>query len=292
MQLLEKVRWKNGVFCPHCKSKKNIVKNGHVNAYQNYICKNCNHSFTVRTGTVFSHSKIPLKRWFIAVISLDKCSIMNIAEKLGLYYHTAYNLVKKIRKSVFLKEMMEKLSGELVLKIEIDEMYITAGEKGNKNLDREPRKRGLKALPGRGTFEKDKPAIIVITERKHGKTKFFVPLHLNGKYIVDIFQNHIEGNIIVYHDDYPIYNCLNGICPHFAINHSNGEYADGDICTNNAENRFSLLRPFLQNYRGISKYNLQEYATLCQFFFNERRETHDPMNILMKFLEYIRPVAN
>ncbi|CEG13223.1 hypothetical protein MSIBF_A3480001 [groundwater metagenome] len=145
----------------------------------------------------------------------------------------------------------------------------------------------MKAPPGRGTFEKDKPAIIVITERKHGKTKFFVPLHLNGKYIVDIFQNHIEGNIIVYHDDYPIYNCLNGICPHFAINHSNGEYADGDICTNNAENRFSLLRPFLQNYRGISKYNLQEYATLCQFFFNERRETHDPMNILMKFLEYI-----
>ncbi|CEG11444.1 hypothetical protein MSIBF_A1460003 [groundwater metagenome] len=48
---------------------------------------------------MFSHSKIPLKRWFIAVISLDKCSIMNIAEKLGLYYHTAYNLVKKIRKS-------------------------------------------------------------------------------------------------------------------------------------------------------------------------------------------------
>lgn len=71
IQLLEKARWKNGVFCPHCKSKENIVKNGYVNAYQNYICKNCNHSFTIRTGTVFYHSKIPLKRWFIAVISLD-----------------------------------------------------------------------------------------------------------------------------------------------------------------------------------------------------------------------------
>lgn len=110
---------------------------------------------------------------------------------------------------------------------------------------------------------------------------------MNGKYIVDIFQNHIEGNIIAYHDDYSLYNCLDNICPHFAINHSNGEYADGDICTNNAENRFSLLRPFLQKYRGISKYNLQEYATLCKFFFNERRETQDHINILMKFLEYI-----
>ncbi|CEG12729.1 hypothetical protein MSIBF_A2680001 [groundwater metagenome] len=177
--------------------------------------------------------------------------------------------------------MMEKLSGELVLKIEIDEMYITAGEKGNKNLDREPRKRGLKAPPGRGTFEKDKPAIIVITERKHGKTKFFVPLHLNGKYIVDIFQNHIEGNIIVYHDDYPIYNCLNGICPHFAINHSNGEYADGDICTNNdCKTGFSLLRPFLQNYRGISKLQSSRICLHCVSSSSTKEEkTHVPYEL-------------
>ncbi len=39
-------------------------------------------------------------------------------------------------------------------------------EKGNKNLGRELRKSGLKASPGSGTFEKDKPAIVM-------KTKFF-----------------------------------------------------------------------------------------------------------------------
>ncbi|NCN65504.1 MAG: IS1 family transposase [Candidatus Altiarchaeum hamiconexum] len=52
---------KKGVVCPHCNSKENSVRKGYVNGYQNYICKNCNHSFTIRTGTVFSHSKIPLK---------------------------------------------------------------------------------------------------------------------------------------------------------------------------------------------------------------------------------------
>jgi len=99
-----------------------------------------------------------------------------------------------------------------------------------------PGKRGLKACPRRDLCER----------QTHNRCDY-------GKKTWRIIW---EGNIIAYHDDYPLYNCLNGICPHFAINHSNGQYADEDICTNNAENRFSLLRPFLQKYGGVSKYNL------------------------------------
>lgn len=68
---------------------------------------------------------------------------------------------------------------------------------------------------------------------------------------------------------------LDEVCQHFTVNHSKGEYAEGDISINNTENRFSLLKNFLRKHRGVSKYNLNEYVAPCQFFINERRYTRD-----------------
>ncbi len=56
-------------------------------------------------------------------------------------------------------------------------MYISSGQKGEKNLDRPPRKRGLRANRGRGTFEKDKPAIVTFVDRN---TKETYPLNKTG----------------------------------------------------------------------------------------------------------------
>jgi len=67
----------------------------------------------------------------------------------------------KIMDSVFMKRLVE-LTGE---DIEVDEMYQSAGQKGKKCRDREPRKRGLK-LRGRGTYNKDKPPIVAVISRR------------------------------------------------------------------------------------------------------------------------------
>ncbi|MHC1587797.1 MAG: hypothetical protein ACXQTX_04950 [Candidatus Syntropharchaeia archaeon] len=59
-------------------------------------------------------------------------------------------------------------------KFPIEEIYITAGEKGIKQ-DR-PRRRGLRRR-GRGTYEGDKPPVQTFTERR-GKTKGLTPMNI------------------------------------------------------------------------------------------------------------------
>ena len=65
------------------------------------------------------------------------------------------------------------------------------------------------------------------------------------------------------------------VIDHKTINHSNGEYAKGEVHVNNDENRHSLLRRFLRIFRGVSKYNLQGYALLEQYRINYKTDSYD-----------------
>ncbi|CEG12591.1 hypothetical protein MSIBF_A2500003 [groundwater metagenome] len=63
------------------------------------------------------------------------------------------------------------------------------------------------------------------------------------------------------------------------------------ICTNNAENRFLLLRPFLQKYRGIFKYNIQRICTIksrvtCDFLTVIRDLPFNIEQVLFKNKKY------
>ncbi|CEG12061.1 hypothetical protein MSIBF_A1900009 [groundwater metagenome] len=88
------------------------------------------------------------------------------------------------------------------------------------------------------------------------------------------------SKITTYTDEYKMYSKLESAgYQHKVVNHS-FEYANGNIHINNCENRHSLLRPFLVIKRGVSKYNLQSYANLFQFFFNKRLQSHNPVDRL------------
>ena len=55
---------------------------------------------------------------------------------------------------------------------------------------------------------------------------------------------------------------------HKTVTNLKYEYAVGDVHVNNAENRHSLLQPFLNMFRGISKKYLNDYVKLFQFTFD------------------------
>ncbi len=168
-------------------------------------------------------------------------------------------------------------------------MYISSGRKDEKNLDRAPRKRGLRANRGRGTFEKDKPAIVTFVDRNTTETMFFVPEHLSGDNVINKIDEHTDSGseIITYTDEYRMYSKLESAgYQHKIVDHSI-EYANGNIHINNCENRHSLLRPFLIIRREVSKYNLQSYANLFQFFFNIRLQSHNYIEIVSQVINRI-----
>src|SRR5471030_142463 len=63
---IEGRRWANGVNCPHCGCLDNITprKGGF------YRCNPCKKDFTVRTGTIYERSHIPLHKWMYAMYML------------------------------------------------------------------------------------------------------------------------------------------------------------------------------------------------------------------------------
>lgn len=278
VSVLINLRWKNKVKCLFCNSS-HIKKNGiRQKVYHKYICFDCKKSFNEKTGTVFENSKIPIREWIYIGKEIKRgISINKITNELGRKYDHVHRIAKKIMSSAHEKRFLETLSG----KVEIDEMYIPAGEKGSKTLKREPRKRGLK-LRGRGTYDKDKPPIAGAVERK-GKISLQVLPNMKKRNVNKILKR-IDRKSSVYTDDFTAYSGLKRKgYKHQTVNHSAKEYARGDVHTNTIEGAFQGLRHFLDLFKGVCKKNLPLYVSLFENIYNNRDK--DATTYLNFFLE-------
>ena len=106
---------------------------------------------------------------------------------------------------------------------------------------------------------------------KQGKLFFSVAKRLSARLIRYKIRKHCQGKVVVYTDEYSIYNGLkklHKVKSHKTVTHSEYEYAVGDIHVNNCENRHSLMRPALNIFRGVSKKYLELYVKFIQFRLN------------------------
>src|SRR5262249_29651377 len=153
-------------------------------------------------------------------------------------------------------EMERQLEGT----VEADDLYHTAGQKGQahhggkKVLGRRPRSRRKKREPGRGHYDKARPAIIAWGSRYgtggvQGARDFTVQTVQKAADIA------VKTGSRLYTDSASSYRALKGYVHDF-VNHTKKEYARGDVHENRAACLFSLLKPDLRVFRGLSKTNL------------------------------------
>lgn len=182
-----KIRWKEGVRCPRCGSE-NVRGHGEARKphCRRYWCRDCRRTFNDLTGTVFANTNIDLRDWVYVMDKLyENMSMNKISKKLGRDYNTVMR-IKNLTASALAKELYAELEDE----VEIDETYVSAGQKGTKTEDRPPRKRGLK-LRGRGTYEKDKPPIVGAVQRK-GRVVLREARKLSNKFIRTLLGGHMK----------------------------------------------------------------------------------------------------
>src|SRR6266568_2405150 len=159
--------------------------------------------------------------------------------------------------------------------VEADDLYHTAGHKGQakqggkKSLGRRARGRRKKREPGRGHYDKDRPAIIAWVSRQGA-----VVIHATRDFTVKTVQKAanlaVQAGSRLYTDSASSYQALKGYVHEF-VNHTQKEYVRGDVHENRAECLFSLLKPYLRVFRGISKFNLPGYVGFFQFLRNFRQ---------------------
>ena len=265
---MERKRWPNGPVCPHCNStdaykltakpeSKKPVRPGV------YKCSKCREQFTVRVGTIFEDSKLPISKWLMAIhlmtSSKKGVSSHQIARELGITQKSAWFVCHRIREAMKLEPMAGMLQGT----VEVDETYV-----GGK-----PRRGGKKSKSGRGT---DKTPVMVLVERE-GDVRVKPINNVLAMTLKHEIAVNVAKEAIIMTDEYAAYSKVRQGKKHRKVKHTGGEYArmdaDGvNVHTNTAESFFALLkRGHYGVFHQLSKKHLHRYCNEFGFRWNKRK---------------------
>ncbi|HEV2692956.1 MAG TPA: IS1595 family transposase [Verrucomicrobiae bacterium] len=266
-------RFADGEFCAHCGHKEIYSFKGG----KRYRCKSCKKDFTIKTGTLFGESKLPLRKWFIAIYLLSTTSkgmsSVQLAKHVGVTQKTAWFMAHRIRAAHHQKT--EKLTGT----VEVDETFI--GGKA-KNIHAKKRR---EVITGTGGINKTP---IFGMKTRDGEIRATVVTDATSATLHPIIRENVAEGATIYSDEWRGYAGLNKDFSRGIIRHSLGEFVKGDCHTNGIESFWALFkRGYHGVYHQMSKKHLQRYVNEYAFRFNHKT---NPMQRV--FLDVVQRVAN
>lgn len=268
---MEKDRWPVEVTCPLCGVIGDNRKMGGKTQAGMFLCNSCRGKFTVRTGTVFERSHIPLHKWLLAshlmAASKKGISAHQLHRMLGISYKSAWFMGHRIREAMA-PSGNTPMGGEGKV-VEVDELYVAKAP-----LERSTTtKAGKQFKCGKhGVGLANKHAVVALVERGGETRSFHVRSGMDKETVQALIANFIRKDTRLHTDESPLYKGAekHGM-KHERVHHSKGEYARGDVTTNTVEGHFGVFtRGLVGTYQHMSEQHLARYLTEFDFRMNNR----------------------
>ena len=243
------------VTCPHC-SGKHIRANGKLKGVQRYVCNGCKKNFSETTGKFWYNikKKDKLNRYLYCLLS--GYSIRKRAKETGISIQTSFDWRHKLLTS-FSSVSVEEFQGI----VESDDLFFAFSEKGNRNLDRKPKKRGEKA--SKAGVSNEKVAVIATCDRSGNKDfKVATRGRISKKDLEKALNGKLDKAEVLCSDSHRSYGAFAkaSAVEHKKFNASKGQRAvDKVYHVQNVNNMDMRLRKFMDSFNGVATKYLQNY---------------------------------
>ena len=256
--------WPNGRVCPHCGTVEQSGKlKGKSTRIGTYKCYACRKPFTVKVGTIFEASHVKLHIWlqaiFLIVSSKKGISANQLHRTLGVTLKTAWFMGHRIREAMK-DDGNSPLGGEGKV-VEADETFIGKPEQVFVT--------GKGWVDARGYATKRK--VISLVERG-GRVRSIKVNDLTGETIRKVLTENVAKESRLHTDEAQHYKRPGReFASHERVNHSEYEYARGDVTTNTVEGFFGIFKRGMRGiYQHCGEQHLQRYLYEFDFRYNNR----------------------
>lgn len=254
VQFVAGLRWADGPTCPRCDGREY----SYLTTRRLWKCKACKKQYSVKVGTIFEDSAIPLDKWLCAIWlianSKNGISSYELGRSVGITQKSAWFVLHRIRLAMQTGSF-EKMDGI----VEVDETFIGG-------LARNMHK-GARQARGTGWAGK---TIVAGARQRGGEVRAEVIPDTRTDTLHGYVKNTVEQGATVYTDALASYRKLDAEYDHATVDHAT-HYVSGQVHTNGMENFWSVLKRGLHGtYISVQPFHLFRYLDERVFTFNNR----------------------
>ena len=256
-EFVKRIHWSDGnARCPECDSSDVIL----MAKYQRYHCKECRKQFSIKLGTIFEKSPLPLSKWlpvmWLMCNAKNGISSYEIARSIGVTQKTAWFMSHRIRE-VMRTGTFKKLSGT----VEADEVYIGGSRSNWSNSKR-----------ANTPMNRDHKIPVAAFVERGGEVVANVINDATEETIKGEVRKNVEPEAVLYTDQSNVYRGLGSEYWHATVNHSQSEYVRGDVSTNTVEGFFGLFKRCVKGtHIHMSAFHLDRYLDEECYRYNMRK---------------------